>query len=134
LTFTAHPGEELFVVGDVLILDAHGNISDVFRFNPGTGSPGALSQGLVFYSNDHGGLLADTGLPTDFYANAVRIFENNSGATIYTPTAGRPGFESGIPVLITYQIFSTPDLGTTLSLFAVALLGLALLRRKLALS
>jgi len=78
--------------------------------------------------------LADTGLPADFYANAVRIFENNSGATIYTPTAGQPGFESGIPVLITYQIFSTPDFGTTLSLFAAALLGLALLPRKLALS
>jgi hypothetical protein len=134
LTFTAHPSEALFVVGDVLILDPNGNISDVFRFNPGTGSPGSFSQGLVFYSNDHGGLLADTGLPTDFYANAVRIFENSAGATVYTPTAGQPGFEAGIPFVITYQIFSTPDLGTTLSLFAIALLGLALLRRKLALS
>jgi len=43
LTFTAHPAEELFVVGDVLILDANGNISDVFRFNSGTGSPGGFS-------------------------------------------------------------------------------------------
>jgi hypothetical protein len=128
LTFTAHPGEELFVVGDVIVLDANGNISDVFRFNPGTGSPGGFSQGLVFYSNDQAGLLADMGLPSSFYANAVRIFESSTGPTSYIPTAGQPGFEAGLAVPITYQIFSVADTGSTLSFLIATVLGVALLR------
>jgi hypothetical protein len=132
LTFTAHPAEELFTVGDVLLLDSSGKVSDVFRFNPGTTSPAGLnSQGLVFYSSDLGGLLADTGLPTDSYANKVTILENEAGPTVYTPTASQPGFEAGIQLPITYQIFSTPDPGSTLSLLAIALCGIGLLRRKI---
>lgn len=131
LTFTTHPQEEFFVPGDLLLLDANGRISDVLRFNTGTAADVGLTQLLVFYSNDSGGLLADTGLPTAFYPNTFVISEKHSGPTIYTPIAGQPGFEAGFPLPITYQIFSTPDVGSTLSLFGMGVFAIALLRRKL---
>ena len=132
LTFTAHPQEENFVVGDVLILD-NGKVSDVLRFNPDPGPGPGLTSPILFYSNDlAGGLLADTGLPSAFYPNNVTISENHSGLTIYTPIAGQPGFEPATGALpVTYQILSTPDASSTLSLFAVAICGIALARRKL---
>lgn len=133
LTFTAHPQELNFVVGDVLILDGNGKVSDVLRFNPDPGPGPGLTSPILFYSNDFaGGLLADTGLPTAFYANNSTISENQSGLTIYTPIAGQPGFEPAPGALpVTYQILSTPDPGSTMSLFGVALCGIGLLRRKL---
>jgi hypothetical protein len=132
LTFTAHPAEENFVVGDVLILDGNGKVSDVLRFNPDPGPGPGLISPILFYSNDSAGLLADTGLPTAFYANNLSISENQSGFTIYTPIAGQPGFEPALGALpVTYQIFSTPDPDSTLSLFGVALCAIGLLRRKL---
>ncbi len=90
-----------------------------------------MTQLIFFYSNDSGGLLADTGLPVNFYPNAVTIFENETGPTIYTPVAGQPGFAAGFPLPVTYQIFSTPDMGSTLALLGLAVSGLALLRRKI---
>ena len=133
LTFTTHPQEQNFVVGDVLLLDGNGKVSDVLRFNPDPGPGPGLTSPILFYSNDVlGGLLADTGLPTAFYANSLTIAENHSGLTIYTPIAGQPGFEPAAGALpVTYQILSTPDAGWTVSLFSVALCGLVFLRRKL---
>jgi hypothetical protein len=129
LTFTAHPAEENLVVGDLFLLDGNGRVSDILRFNPGAAISG---QPIVFYSNDSNGLLADTGLPAGFYANSLTILENPSGPTIYTPIAGQPGFEPASGALpVTYQIFSTPDDGSTLSLLAVAIFGIAFVRRKL---
>jgi VPDSG-CTERM motif len=132
LTFTAHPAEELLVVGDVLLFDSSGKVSDVLRFNPDP-SPGAprLTSPILFYSSDSAGLLADTGLPTAFYTNTATISENHSGFTIYTPVAGQPGFEPATGALpITYQILSIPDAGSSVSLLAMALCGIGLLRRK----
>jgi len=131
LTFTAHPAELNFVVGDVFILDGAGHVSDVLRFNLDPGPGPRLTSPILFYSDDSAGLLADTGLPTAFYDNKVTISENHSGFTIYTPIAGQPGFEPGFPLPITYQIFSTPDAGSSVCLFAVALYGIGLLRRNL---
>jgi len=128
LTFTAHPAEENFVVGDVLVLDGAGKVSDVLRFNPDPGTGPGLISPILFYSNDPAGLLADTGLPTAFYDNKFTVSENHSGFTTYTPVAGQPGFEPGTNALpVTYQILSTPDAGSTLCLFAVALCGIGLL-------
>jgi hypothetical protein len=131
LTFTTHPQEQNFVVGDVLIFD-NGKISDVLRFNPDPGPGPGLTSPILFYSNDSAGLLADTGLPTAFYANNLTISENQSGFTIYTPIAGQPGFEPAVGTLpVTYQIFSTPDASSTLSLFVLDICGIALARGKL---
>ncbi|PYL04528.1 MAG: hypothetical protein DME32_01635, partial [Verrucomicrobia bacterium] len=81
LAFTAHPQAAPFPEGDVVLMDANGNVSDVLRFdletNPGPGSP----QLIFFYSNDHRGLLADTGLPSSMFSNTVIIQENPSGPT-----------------------------------------------------
>jgi hypothetical protein len=63
LAFTTHPQEQFFVTGDVFLLDAHGRISDILRFNPGTISGTVMTQLIFLYSNDSAGLLADTGLP-----------------------------------------------------------------------
>src|SRR6476619_4723832 len=77
LAFTAHPQAAPFPNGDV---------SDILRFD--TANPDG-AQLIFFYSNDHGGLLADTGLPSLMHSNTVTIQENPSGPTIYTPIAGQ---------------------------------------------
>ena len=131
LAFTAHPQVNPFVVGDVIILDASGHISDILRFNTATGSSGQFTQTIFFYSSDHGGLLADTGLPSLMYPNTVTIQESQSGPTFYSPIAGQPGFDSDSPLADTYHIFSTPDTGTTLLMLGIAAAGLALFRRRI---
>jgi len=130
LTFTAHPQLNPFPVGDVVLLDASGHVSDILRFNPATSSSSGFTQLIFFYSNDHGGLLADTGLPSLMYGNTITIHESQSGPTIYTPTSGQPGFSSDTPLGDTYHIFSTSDTGSTLLMLGAAVVGLALLRRK----
>lgn len=131
LAFTTHPQEgAAFTFGDVLLTDGSGHISDVLRFSPATSGDTGLTQLIFFYSNDAGGLLADTGLPTAFYPNSVSLAETENGASIFIPGEGQPGFLPGAPVPITYQIFSTPETGSTLSLLGVAVCGLALLHRK----
>ncbi len=131
LAFTAHPQVNPLVVGDVILLGAGGHVSDIMRFNPATSSASGLTQLIFFYSNDHGGLLADTGLPSLTYGNTVTIQENPSGPTIYTPTAGQPGLSSDTPLGDSFRIFSTPDTGSTLLMLGVAIAGLVLLRRKI---
>jgi len=131
LAFTAHPLAGPFPEGDVVLLDASGHVSDILRFdletNPGPGSP----QLIFFYSNDHGGLLADTGLPSSMFSNTVIIQENPSGPTIYTPIAGQPGFSTDSPLGDSFRIFSTPDTGSTLLMLGAAIAGLVSLRRKM---
>ncbi|MBA3543613.1 MAG: VPDSG-CTERM sorting domain-containing protein [Chthoniobacterales bacterium] len=129
LTFTAHP-RVAFPAGDVL-LDASGHVSDILRFNPATSSLSGLTQLIFFYSNDHGGLLADTGLPSAMYENTVTIQESQSGPTIYTPTMGQPGFSTDSPLGDSFHIFSTPDTGSTLLMFGAGVGFLALARRKI---
>ncbi len=131
VAFTAHPQVNPFPAGDVVLLDGSGHVSDILRFNPATSSPSGLTQLIFFYSNDHGGLLADTGLPSLMYGNTVTIQESQSGPTTYTPTAGQPGFSSDSPLGDTFHIFSTPDTGSTLLMFGVGVGFLALVRRKI---
>ena len=131
LAFTAHPLVAPFPEGDVVLLDAGGHVSDILRFdtetNPGPGSP----QLIFFYSNDHAGLLADTGLPSSMFSNTVIIQENQSGPTIYTPKAGQPGFSTDSPLGDSFLIFSSPDTGSTLLMLGAAIAGLVLLRWKM---
>src|SRR5436190_19322555 len=131
LAFTAHPLAGPFPEGDVVLLDASGHVSDILRFdleiNPGPGSP----QLIFLYSNDHGGLLADTGLPSSMFSNTVVIQENPSGPTVYTPVAGQPGFSSDSPLGDSFLIFSTPDKGSTLLMLGAAIAGFLFLRRKM---
>lgn len=131
LAFTAHPQVKAFPAGDVVLLDASGDVSDILRFNPATSSPDGLTQLIFFYSNDQGGLLADTGLPSLMYGNTVSIQESESGPTIYTPLAGQPGFSSDSPLGDSFHIFSTPDTGSTLLMFGVGVGLLVLVRRKI---
>src|SRR5438094_3667370 len=129
LTFTIHPQEDAaFTVGDVLLLDNSGGISDLLRFAPAVSSGTGLTQFIFLYSNDGAGLLADTGPPTAFYPNSVNFPEVENGATIFTPTAGQPGFLPVAPLPITYQVFSTPDTGSTILLLGLGVSGLALMR------
>lgn len=135
LSFTFRPAEgSAFIVGDVLMLGVGGVISDVIRFNPAALIGGILTQRVFFYSADiGGGLLADTGLPGAFYANAVSIFENPNGPTIYMPTAGQPGFNPGSALPTTWR-FTSPvaDSGSTAALLALGFCGLAAVRRRFA--
>ena len=131
LAFTAHPLVRAFPEGDVVLLNASGHVSDILRFDPET-SPGPGSPQLIFfYSNDHGGLLADTRLPSSMFSNPVIIQENPSGPTIYTPAPGQPGFSTDSPLGNSFRIFSTPDTGSTLLMLGAAIAGLVFLRRKM---
>jgi hypothetical protein len=129
LAFTAHPQAAPFPVGDVVLLDAGGDVSDILRFD--LANPADGSQLIFFYSNDHAGLLADTGLPSSMFSNTVAIQENPSGPTIYTPIAGQPGFSTDSPLGDSFLIFSTPDTGSTLLMLGAAIAGLVLLRWKM---
>ncbi len=131
LAFTAHPQVNPLVVGDVVFLDASGHVSDILRFNPATSSASGLTQLIFFYSNDHGGLLADTGLPSLMLGNTVTIQENPSGPTIYTPAAGQPGLSTDSPLGDSFRIFSTPDTGSTLLMLGAAIAGFVFLRWKM---
>jgi len=131
LAFTAHPQANPFPAGDVVLLDANGNVSDILRFDEATSSPSGLTQLIFFYSNDDRGLLADTGLPSSMFTNTVTIQENPSGPTIYTPTAGQPGFSSDSPLGDSFRIFSTPDTGSTLLMLGAAIAGFVFLRWKM---
>jgi len=131
LAFTAHPQVNPLVVGDVVFLDASGHVSDILRFDQATSSASGLTQLIFFYSNDHGGLLADTGLPSSMFSNTVIIQENPSGPTIYIPVAGQPGFSTDSPLGDSFRIFSTPDTGSTLLMLGAAVAALLILRGKL---
>jgi len=108
LLFAAPPVDDVFSIaafvtpGDVVLLE-QGVVSDVIRFNSFfdggidilafDGSPFTL----VFYSDslDGSDALADTGLPTAFYTNVVRIEEigpEGNNGVFYTPTEGQPGY------------------------------------------
>ena len=67
LAFTAHPLAAPFPEGDVVLMDANGDVSDILRFNPEENPGPGAPQLIFFYSNDHRGLLADTGLPSSMY-------------------------------------------------------------------
>ncbi len=130
LAFTAHPQVNPLVVGDVILLDASGHVSDILRFDPATSSASGLTQLIFFYSNDNGGLLADTGLPSLMLSNTFTIQENPFGPTIYTPAAGQPGLSTDTPLGDSFHIYSTPDTGSTLLMLSAAVFGLAVVRRK----
>jgi len=129
LAFTAHPQAAPFPEGDVVLLDAGGHVSDILRFD--LANPADGSQLIFFYSNDHAGLLADTGLPSSMFGNTVTIQENPSGPTVYTPIAGQPGFSTDSPLGDSFLIFSTPDTGSTLLMLGAAIAGLVLFRWKM---
>lgn len=131
LAFTTHPQVNPFPTGDVILLDASGHVSDILRFDAATGSAAPFTQLIFFYSNDPGGLLADTGLPSLMQSNTVTIQENPFGPTIYTPTAGQPGFSTDSPLGDSFRIFSTPDTGSTFLMLGAVIAGLVLLRWKM---
>jgi hypothetical protein len=118
-------GPPSLVAGDLMLQETVGGpLSDIIRFNPAGTGPGYPAS-LVFYSDTGDELpapLADTGLPTAFYANTFTALETTLpgglSGIIYTPTATQPGFVPGFSV--TYQIVSDVPEPATVSLFLVA--------------
>jgi hypothetical protein len=88
--------------GDVLLVDANGFVLDVLRFN-GNGT-------VIFYSDNIDGAndIGDTpSPPLAFYDNLIFLQEvgpEGNNFTLYTPTAGQPGFVPGQTV--TYRFIS----------------------------
>lgn len=123
-------GPPSLVLGDVLLIEpGSGNISDVLRFNPANSATGYPAS-LVFYSDNSDGIdaLADTGLPTNFYTNLVRIPEvgpEGLNGAIYTPTANQPGFIDGYAV--TYRFVSDGAIPEPGSLVLMGIGGAGLL-------
>ncbi len=92
------------VTGDVLLLEPGSEeISEIIRFN---------SNGtLVFYSDNTEGAdaLADTGFPTLFSTNVVRISEvggEGSNGAFYTPGSSQPGFVPRTLFPVSYHFIS----------------------------
>ena len=118
--------------GDLFLMDPLGGTSDVIRFIPPTGdmSPFGMRSHLVFYSLPGGSELADTGFPTQNYANQKTILEDEILGTTYTPGPGDPGFIDGLNTV--YKFFSgpngvptsVPDTGSTAFLFGLGLIGM----------
>jgi protein with PEP-CTERM/exosortase system signal len=132
LAFTAHPLVNPLVVGDVVLRDASGHVSDILRFDdPGPNFTPGSPQLIFFYSNDHGGLMGDTGLPSMMLPNTVTIQEAPSGPTIYTPGLGQPGRSTDSLLGDSFLIFSTPDTGSTLLMLGTVIAGLVFLRWKM---
>lgn len=136
------------VVGDLLLLEPGGGVSDLIRF---------LHGGvLVFYSDisdididPSTGLprhdLADIGLPGALYPNVVTNMETGlfgasyrehptttSNGFVYIPTAGQPGYYEIFPgTQATYIIISDIPEPSTVMLVGLSLVGLlAVSRRK----
>ena len=132
LAFTAHPLLNPLVVGDVVLRDASGHVSDILRFDdPGPNFTPGSPQLIFFYSNDHGGLMGDTGLPSMMLPNTVTIQEAPSGPTIYTPGLAQPGRSTDSDLGDSFLIFSTPDTGSTLLMLGTVIAGLVFLRWKM---
>lgn len=82
--------------GDILVLDASGAISDGVRATDAAGNlTGGSADRLIFYSTDHDGDLADTGLPANFLSTPYEVvteidgkFVIGSGAAYYLGISG----------------------------------------------
>jgi hypothetical protein len=91
------------VAGDLLVDDMHGNLVDLIRFNPTETIDG--QTGALVYYRAAGLTEADTGFPTLDYANTLTVTEGPMGDYAYFPTAGEPGFVTGLEgVNIVYDI------------------------------
>jgi PEP-CTERM motif-containing protein len=124
------------VVGDLVLNDGDGALSEVIRFN----QTSTFGPALVFYSDSTLGdsALADTGFPGALYPAASRVIatevglEGNNGF-LYTPLLTQPGFVPNFAV--TYVIISdspaVPEPGSlALLAIGVGLLGLSRRRQK----
>jgi hypothetical protein len=100
-------GANTVVKGDVILQGPSGALS-VIRFNSLTfGTTGVLV--IVYYSlaPQVGSCIADTGLPTDRYANTLIIPVSCPAKLLnYTPAVGQPGYVSGY--ILTYNFLGCP--------------------------
>jgi hypothetical protein len=127
-------GPPSLVAGDLFILEPSAGVSDLIRFNPAvTGGNPNYPASVVFYSDTDadGASLADTGLPTAFYANTFVLPELSLGGAgfgaIYTPTAGQPGFIPGFSV--TYDLISDAPEPASIGLVLLGAGALVVARR-----
>jgi len=139
-------GGNQLVPGDVLLYNPRtGALSDVLRFESWGVGYVYIYSGLTGVSSIQ---LANTGLPSQYQTSTLSLTEQFNGINLgyfnYTPTAGQPGYSTylfdGSTVSganYTYSFTSdeaaaVPDGGMTICLLGIGLLGISVLREKLA--
>ncbi len=122
----------VLVTGDVQIMEADGSISDVIRFLPTSGIPGAF----IFYSDGTDGLDApadvpfplDTLVPMEPVVQIPEIGPEGSNYAVYSPGPNDPGYYPGVQYTF---ISDVPEPSTfVLAGTALILMGLAGLWRR----
>lgn len=114
--------------GDLLVYSPGGVLEDVIRFEDAAGS--CTTGCLVFYATNVLGAIANIGVPSAFFANALSITAASDGSLVYTPALGQPGYVAAGDDAVTIVLPRVVPEPATFALLGIGVLGVAATRRR----